>query len=209
MEGWRHDQMPGRASTTNASGGGRASASATSRRRSWSSTPPCVFHAEADPELDPVTYEVIRTKLWNLNADHSDTIRRVSGSYIVVEGYDFNSAVTTEIGDAVTLSPYSMLFAGLADSVIKWTLEHRSMNVGIHDGDLFIQDDPWVGAEPSNGHRHLRAGLCRRTGVRLAVQLLPSARDRRRRPGRLRPGRHRRLHRGVVHAADQAGRKRS
>ena len=108
--------------------------------------PSVVFHAEADPELDPVTYEVIRTKLWNLNADHSDTIRRVSGSYIVVEGYDFNCAVTTEIGDAVTLSPYSMLFAGLADSVIKWTLEHRSMNVGIHDGDLFVQDDPWVGA---------------------------------------------------------------
>ncbi|HEY2302215.1 MAG TPA: hydantoinase B/oxoprolinase family protein, partial [Acidimicrobiales bacterium] len=108
--------------------------------------PSVVFHVEADPELDPVTYEVVRTKLWNLNADHSDTIRRVSGSYIVVEGYDFNCAVTTEIGDAVTLSPYSMLFAGLADSVIKWTLEHRSMNVGIHDGDLFIQDDPWVGA---------------------------------------------------------------
>ena len=104
------------------------------------------FHTSADPDLDPVTYEVIRTKLWNLNADHSDTIRRVSGSYIVVEGYDFNCAVTTETGDAVTLSPYSMLFAGLADSVIKWTLEHRSMNVGINDGDLFIQDDPWVGA---------------------------------------------------------------
>ncbi len=104
------------------------------------------FHTETESSLDPVTYEVIRSKLWNINADHSDTIRRVSGSYIVVEGYDFNCAVTTETGDAVTLSPYSMLFAGLADSVIKWTLEHRSMNVGIRDGDLFIQDDPWVGA---------------------------------------------------------------
>jgi N-methylhydantoinase B len=108
--------------------------------------PSVEFHTDAERNLDPVTYEVIRSKLWNINADHSDTIRRVSGSFIVVEGYDFNCAVTTEIGDAVTLSPYSMLFAGLADSVIKWTLEHRSMNVGIRDGDLFIQDDPWVGA---------------------------------------------------------------
>lgn len=104
------------------------------------------FHEGTDTALDPVTYEVIRSKLWNLNVDHSDTIRRVSGSNIVVEGYDFNCAVTTEIGDAVTFSPYSMFFAGFADEIIKWTLEHRSMNVGIRDGDLFLQDDPWVGS---------------------------------------------------------------
>ena len=39
-----------------------------------------------------------------------------------------------------------MFFAGFADLVIKWTLEHRSMNVGIRDGDIFLQDDPWVGS---------------------------------------------------------------
>ncbi len=103
------------------------------------------FDTEADHSVDPVTYEVIRSKLWNLNVDHGDAIRRVSGSNIVVEGYDFNCAVTTEIGDAVTFGAYSMFFAGSADEVIKWTLEHRSMNVGVHDGDVFLQDDPWVG----------------------------------------------------------------
>jgi N-methylhydantoinase B len=104
------------------------------------------FHTGVTEDLDPITYEVIRTKLWNLNVDHSDTIRRVSGSTIVVEGLDFNCAIATEVGDAVTLSPYTMFFAGLADLDIKWTLEHRSMNVGIRDGDLFLQNDPWVGA---------------------------------------------------------------
>ncbi|MDE0238456.1 MAG: hydantoinase B/oxoprolinase family protein [bacterium] len=108
--------------------------------------PSVVYHEEIDQDLDPVTYEVLRSKLWNLNLDHGDTIRRTSGSNIVVEGLDFNCAITTEIGDAVTSSPYSMFFAGFADEVIKWTLEHRSMNVGIRDGDLFLQDDPWVGS---------------------------------------------------------------
>ena len=70
----------------------------------------------------------------------------MSGSNIVVEGYDFNCAIATELGDAVTFSTFSMFFAGFADEVIKWTLEHRSMNVGIRDGDLFLQDDPWVGS---------------------------------------------------------------
>ncbi len=108
--------------------------------------PSLAFHTAIEPDLDPVTYEVVRSKLWNLNLDHGDTIRRVSGSGIVVEGYDFNCAVTTEVGDAVALSPYSMFFAGFADEVVKWTLEHRSMNVGVRDGDVFVQDDPWVGA---------------------------------------------------------------
>ncbi len=108
--------------------------------------PSITFDHDAQRDLDVVTYEVIRSKLWNLNVDHGDTIRRVSGSNIVVEGYDFNTAVTTEMGDAVTFSPYSMFFAGFADEIVKWTLEHRSMNVGIRDGDIFIQDDPWVGS---------------------------------------------------------------
>ncbi|MCU1429950.1 MAG: hypothetical protein JWL83_3950 [Actinomycetia bacterium] len=107
--------------------------------------PSLEFWAESDDDVDVITYEVIRSKLWNLNIDHGDTIRRVSGSNLVVEGYDFNCAVTTEIGDAVTLGAYSMFFAGCADEVIKWTLEHRSMNVGVHEGDIWLQDDPWVG----------------------------------------------------------------
>lgn len=107
--------------------------------------PSVVFHRETEP-VDAVSFEVIRSKLWNLNLDHGDTIRRISGSHIVVEGYDFNCAITDELGDAVTLCPYSMFFAGFADEVIKWTLEHRSMNVGIRDGDVFLQDDPWVGS---------------------------------------------------------------
>lgn len=104
------------------------------------------LHTVSDVDLDPVTYEVLRSKLWNLNLDHGETIRRVSGSNIVVEALDLNCATTTELGDAVTLSPYTTLFAGLADADIKWTLEHRSGNVGIREGDVFLQNDPWVGA---------------------------------------------------------------
>ena len=108
--------------------------------------PSVQFHNDEDRSFDVITEEVVRSKLWNLNQDHGETIRRVSGSNIVVEGYDFNCAIATELGDAVTFSTFSMFFAGFADEVIKWTLEHRSMNVGIHDGDLFLQDDPWVGS---------------------------------------------------------------
>lgn len=107
--------------------------------------PSLAFHTASDAAIDPITYEVIRSKLWNLNLDHGDTIRHVSGSSIVIEGHDFNASLTTELGDGVVFGPYAIFFAGCADAVIKWTLEHRSANPGIREGDVFIQDDPWVG----------------------------------------------------------------
>ena len=170
--------------------------------------PSITFDHDAERDLDVVTYEVIRSKLWNLNVDHGDTIRRVSGSNIVVEGYDFNTAVTTEMGDAVTFSPYSMFFAGFADEIVKWTLEHRSMNVGIHDGRHLHPGRPVGRVEPSDGHRRVRTAVPRRQAVRLAVQLRASTGDRRQAARRLHPRCRRCLHRTDVHATDQAGRKR-
>ena len=104
------------------------------------------LHEAADAEIGPVDYEVIRSKLWSANMDHMETIRRTSGSLVVVLGWDFNCSIQTEMGEGVVFGPGNLFFAGCADSVIGWTLEYRSDNPGIRDGDIFIQDDPWVGA---------------------------------------------------------------
>ena len=64
---------------------------------------------------------------------------------VVVYGYDFNTSLQTEDGEGVVFGPGNLMFAGCADLVVKWTLEHRSWNTGIGPGDVFIQDDPWVG----------------------------------------------------------------
>ena len=34
--------------------------------------------------------------------------------------------------------------------MVKWTLEHRADNPGIHDGDMFISNDPFIGATHQN-----------------------------------------------------------
>ena len=36
--------------------------------------------------------------------------------------------------------------SGVTDTQVKWTLENRSDNPGIQDGDMFLANDPWVGA---------------------------------------------------------------
>jgi N-methylhydantoinase B len=107
--------------------------------------PSLKLNSDYDREIDPISYEVLRSKLWNVNWDHQETIRRVSGSQVVVFGYDFNTTIQTEEGGGVCFGPGNLFFGGCADVVVKWTLEHRSMNVGINEGDVFLQDDPWIG----------------------------------------------------------------
>ncbi|CDX58818.1 putative 5-oxoprolinase (ATP-hydrolyzing) [Mesorhizobium plurifarium] len=107
--------------------------------------PSVAFHRDYEKNLDPVTYEVLRSKFWNLNWDHQEALRRASGSLVVVYGFDFNTSIQTEEGEGVVFGPGNLFFAGCADLCVKWTLEHRSGGSGINPGDVFIQNDPWVG----------------------------------------------------------------
>ncbi len=104
-----------------------------------------VLHSEHDEEIDPVTYEVLRSRLWSINEDHLNTVRRISGSGVTVYVWDLNTSIQTELGDGVVFGPGILFFAGCADLAVKWTIEHRGGNVGIREGDVFVQDDPWVG----------------------------------------------------------------
>jgi N-methylhydantoinase B len=107
--------------------------------------PDLQLHDEFDVDLDPITYQVLRSRFWNMNLDHSDTVKRVSGSPVIVYTEDFNTSLLTENGDTVLCGPSIQYFTGYGDLVVKWTLENRSHNPGIRDGDAFIQNDPYIG----------------------------------------------------------------
>jgi N-methylhydantoinase B len=96
--------------------------------------------------LDPLTYEVIRHRLWAITEEMADAIRRMSGSIVVVECNDFNTCIMDELGEAVQMGLYCTALSASVDMAVKWTLEHRAVNPGIRDGDMFLTNDPWVGA---------------------------------------------------------------
>jgi N-methylhydantoinase B len=114
------------------------------------------LHDDAAAEVDPVTFEVIRYNLWNINGEHGDTIVKVSGSPIAVFSHDFNPSILTEDGQFVYFGPYLQFHAGMLDLNVKWTLENRAENPGIADGDMFIANDPWVGTT----HQQDTATIC-------------------------------------------------
>lgn len=100
--------------------------------------------SEAKP-ADPVTYQVIRWKLWGINLEHADTLKRLSGTRVIVYADDFATSILTGFGENVLMSPTIQYFGGMSDLVVNWTLENRSENPGIEDGDVFLQNDPYIG----------------------------------------------------------------
>ncbi|MBN1628849.1 MAG: hydantoinase B/oxoprolinase family protein [Thermoleophilia bacterium] len=99
-----------------------------------------------DPEIDPISYEVIRNSLQNINLENGHTIQKLSISPITMINRDFQCAILTETGDVMFMGPYLMYLANTLGIMTKWVLENRSDNPGIDDGDVFLCSDPYVGS---------------------------------------------------------------
>ena len=109
-------------------------------------SPKLRLHRKKTKKIDPVTYEVIRHALWHVNEEHGATIQRVSGSPVAMYALDLNPSILTEDGEFVYFGPYMQYMSGVTDTQVKWVLEYRSDNPGIREGDMFLANDPWVGA---------------------------------------------------------------
>ena len=99
--------------------------------------------------LDPVTFEVIRHRLWAINDDQARMAARLSGSFIVYEGYDFNAALVTADGRGLYCGMYILQHGATIDEFVRriladWPAEE------IRDGDMFFTNDPWWGALHAN-----------------------------------------------------------
>jgi len=102
-----------------------------------------LHHGQPGYELDPITYEVLRHRLWQINDEQRLAISRLSGSSIATDANDFNVAIGNEYGDMVVVGS-GILYHILDDLAIKWVLENRAENPGIEDGDMFLKNDPWI-----------------------------------------------------------------
>ena len=95
--------------------------------------------------VDPLTYEVIRHRLWSVTDEMGEALKRMSGSPIVTDANDFDFAVSDEVGQEVEVGLYNTMLVGAVDLAIYWTLKNRADNPGIAEGDMFLCNDPWVG----------------------------------------------------------------
>ena len=104
------------------------------------------LHTEIAETIDPVTFEVIKNNLWNTNIEHGTTLIRTSGSLIVAHGRDLNPCILTEDVEYVFAGPYVQIITSAADMATRWVMENLADNPGIREGDMFLSNDPWIGA---------------------------------------------------------------
>lgn len=96
-------------------------------------------------KVDPVTYEVVRHRIWAISDEMGETMKRMTGSIVVAECNDFNIGIMDEIGEIVQVGLYNTEVSAAMDMLPKWMLENRSENPGIDEGDMFFSNDPWIG----------------------------------------------------------------
>lgn len=96
--------------------------------------------------VDPVTFEVIRHKLWAIGDEQEITLKSVSGSPVVTESSDFNNGIYSADGEVVMLGRQVVVHAGTMASVLKSVIDDCQNDPGIDDGDMFIMNDPYRGA---------------------------------------------------------------
>jgi N-methylhydantoinase B len=108
--------------------------------------PSLALDSRAADDVDPITQEVIRYALLQANMEHSALIQRLCVSPITMLSRDFQTTLLTEDGELVFLGPNLQYFSNCHSLTVRWTLEHRAANPGIRPGDVFLANDPFVGA---------------------------------------------------------------
>jgi N-methylhydantoinase B len=104
------------------------------------------LHKSAAEEIDPVTYEVVRYSLMNINVEHNALLQKLAVSQVVILSRDYQTAMLTDDGEVLFVGPGVQYFANTASLCVQYTLENRSANPGIKPGDMFMINDAFVGA---------------------------------------------------------------
>ena len=100
--------------------------------------------------LDPFTYEILRHRLWTINVEGALALQQVSGSPLATEAFDMNTSIMTPQGEVVFVGPYLLTGPMGQGMITRYILAEYLDNPGIGPGDMFICNDPYVGAAHQN-----------------------------------------------------------
>ena len=95
--------------------------------------------------LDPVTFEILRSRLSAINDEAAMTMRLVSGSPVANEAYDMNVGLMDADGDCFAIGMYITIHALALSSTVK-DIRQRFDADDVGPGDVFMSNDPYVGA---------------------------------------------------------------
>ncbi|WP_213451378.1 hydantoinase B/oxoprolinase family protein [Rhizomonospora bruguierae] len=96
--------------------------------------------------IDPVVFEVVWHRILDITEEMGIKYMRTSGSPILVGAYDASTGITLPDGQLVAMGPYITTQAHVLRLLVASVLERRTAHPGINPGDMFICNDPYLGA---------------------------------------------------------------
>jgi N-methylhydantoinase B len=92
---------------------------------------------------DPITFEIVKHRLWQINDEQGIAIKTISASPIVVEGNDYNVGLFTRDAELVTAGIGSLVHVTTMGDAVASIIDGAD---SIRDGDVFMTNDPFLGA---------------------------------------------------------------
>ncbi|MDP6173687.1 MAG: hydantoinase B/oxoprolinase family protein, partial [Rhodospirillales bacterium] len=102
----------------------------------------------SNKSMDPVTYQVVRNRLIAATEEMRIALQSVSGSPTVTEASDFYTGLFLADGTFATMGFQVTFEAPPVSQSIKYLIAEGK--VDIRDGDMFVCNDPWIGALHQN-----------------------------------------------------------
>src|SRR3984957_3534953 len=108
----------------------------------------CRRMPETTRDLDPIAFEILSSRLSAINDEAATTMRLVSGSPVANEAYDMNVGLMDANGDCFAIGMYITIHALSLSSTVRWIQREYGGDAGpgIEPGDIFMSNDPYVGA---------------------------------------------------------------
>jgi N-methylhydantoinase B len=97
-------------------------------------------------DLDPITFEILSSRLSAINDEAAMTMRLVSGSPVANEAYDMNVGLMSATGECIAIGMYISIHALALSHTVKEILGSYREDPGVNPGDVFMSNDPYVGA---------------------------------------------------------------
>ena len=97
-------------------------------------------------DVDPVTFEVLNHRLLSITEEMGIQYMRCSGSNVLITGNDAATAIMLPDGALVSVGPYIVTQGNVLPLIVDSTKRLTHDSVGINDGDIFICNDPYLGA---------------------------------------------------------------
>ena len=97
-------------------------------------------------DVDPVTFEVLNHRLLSITEEMGIKYMRCSGSNVLITGNDAATAIMMPDGALVSVGPYIVTQGNVLPLIVDSTVRLTHESTGIRDGDIFICNDPYLGA---------------------------------------------------------------